>query len=249
MRTATFLIVLLLARLCVAVEPTPAQVAAMFKEGEKQRPARIQMAHSNIAKLEQLLDATKRGVRFVDRPAGGNLIWKDEVPFESDLQRKRMEQNYAGQIAAAKASLKALEDRSKPVIPEIIDSLDVGKIGLLSGGAKVRSRQSEKECLALVAIGNRNVAAFINGVDCSDDSLVDGRLKLSGTFMVTGTQMISNRPDSEEFLIEPVDVSQYKASYHAPQNDPESIEAPKPIRRRPLNPRAFKPGQPTFMSP
>jgi hypothetical protein len=193
-------------------------VAAMFSEGESQRESLVQQAMLRLDQAKQDLDLAKQGkYERKNLPAG---IYTENVlfaEFQSDVERKKAIAAWESQCVAISKQIADLKNKKLPVVPEIRNFLESGKAGALPLGSVIKERIDDSSALILVRlprtrpeIGSsdpRDVLAYLDNFDFAKADVVDGRLKLPGVFLVTGTKVGKGGKGTEEFVLEPFDVA------------------------------------------
>lgn len=215
-----------------AAELTSEQVAAMYARGNEQRAQLLRSAEQELERIDIDLRYAREG-RYYAKPASPGFYFESDVylEFTSDVQRKREVSRLEAAYAAVSLRISHLSDQRRPVVPELIDFLDTGKMGRLPLGAEMRTRSGEREAMVAVKLrrgantyGNnepRTVTAYLRNVDVSGFA-PGSHFDLPGIYAVTGTEGSGER---EEFVIERVS-DEYLASFAL---EPKPVVKPKPL--------------------
>lgn len=169
---------------CFATDPpSKQQMAALFEEGENQRPERVKTAQTSLTNLKQELDDAMRGKKR--EKVGSGWHFKDD--FRTPSERKATIDKLKKEVEESQTTVRVLQDTTVPILP-YIQSLSVGQIGGVAYQAEVRQRIGKSEAVIVVTIdGTDENLVYWKGYDLSN--LSDGsKFAVPGAVVVSGTK-------------------------------------------------------------
>lgn len=130
-------------------------LAHIFKEGDAQRPGAIKAVKQMLINEQSTLTNARKGKYM----SGGFL-----TEFRTDDEKRIAITECQKNITDMKKRIKELEDKSIPIVPDILDRPVSGDIGHISFGGKIRQRLSDSEALVDVSFQTKVSQQFATSV-------------------------------------------------------------------------------------